>query len=625
MPGPCSHRAGSGRGHAHGGCDQSGFCACSAVRAEIMPPATRCLRSRPRSDAARCLCRDCPGRLARKQAPTLGGSQRAMRALSSEKSFLSRPMAEAGLLVLGVLLAPSVSSLASAAAPEISWPSKLIDPHPLPDDLVLPLPCGGAMAFRAVDVPLPTETLLADRPITLGAPTPQEGYSQFTLQTWLSAPFKPQGKGEQTQKMRRYYLAKYDVTRNQYTAVMEGTKGHCPAAPTLTSPSGGQKPQTSISWNEAQDFLALWTSWLLKNAPQTLPQHQGTPGFLRLPTDAEWGYAARGGAKVSPEGFQQPMWPLPDGALKEDYIVAGAQDGLQKIGSKKPNPLGLYDMLGEVDQMLQEPYRLHHGERLQGQAGGLQLRGGNYLAASADELSTATRSEAPAYNVRTGEPTRQVTTGIRVAIGANALDSPQAVTQAEKEFQALYAHYAQQAARNSPAAQSLLTSMSAHATDAAGKAELARIKAQLAAEAQKREETEQLAVHAQLEALMALGGNIGELDHVASFIATQLEQLSKAAPGQDLSQARANLARRRAQIRVQSEAYAELIRSMIRQLPDRDLLAKAAQEEKTALQQAGRTDSLPLLSIALEDLQQTASGHMPAPEEIARQFHRDTP
>lgn len=521
------------------------------------------------------------------------------------------PTTALSLLAL-MLLTPSAQ-----AAPTVTWPQPLVDPHPLPDDLVLPLPCGGGMAFRPIDVALPTAGLLADKELTLGDPSPQDGYTQFTHQTWLSAPFTVTGKP----LMRRYYLAKYDVTRNQYEAVTSGTKGTCPAAPS----GAGQKPKTSLSWIEAQDFLSSWTSWLLKNAPDTLPKHQDKPGFLRLPTDAEWSYGAQGGAKVSPAEFQQAFWPVPDGATKEDYIVAGAQDGLQKVGSKKPNPLGLYDMVGEVDQMMQEPYRLHHGERLQGQAGGVQLRGGNYLTASADELTTAKRSEAPAYNLHTGEPTRQDTTGFRAAIGADALETLQFGTEAEKEFQSLYEHYAQQAAQNSPASQSLLSSLSTHATDAAGKAELARIKAQLAAEAQKREETQLLAVRAQLEALMALGATIGELDHVANFIATHLDQLSKAAPDQDLTAARANLVRRRTQLRAQSEAYAELVRSVARQTTDPEVLHKAIEEEKTSLEQSDRASNVPYLNVAISDIQKALQGHVVTPAEVISQFHQNVP
>ncbi|NVN38350.1 SUMF1/EgtB/PvdO family nonheme iron enzyme [Komagataeibacter swingsii] len=70
---------------------------------------------------------------------------------------------------------------------------------------------------------------------------------------------------------------------------------------------------------------------------------------------------------------------MPEG--NDHYIVAGPDIGaLQPVGTLKPNPLGLYDILGEVDQIMLDPYRLNRVGRLHGQVGGVLLRGENYLS-----------------------------------------------------------------------------------------------------------------------------------------------------------------------------------------------------------------------------------------------------
>jgi formylglycine-generating enzyme required for sulfatase activity len=70
-----------------------------------------------------------------------------------------------------------------------------------------------------------------------------------------------------------------------------------------------------------------------------------TGEFYRLPTEAEWEYACRAGAAADPS-------PLGDYA----WYAANSQGKYQKVATKKPNPWGLYDMLGNVMEWTLDAY-----------------------------------------------------------------------------------------------------------------------------------------------------------------------------------------------------------------------------------------------------------------------------
>lgn len=83
---------------------------------------------------------------------------------------------------------------------------------------------------------------------------------------------------------------------------------------------------------------------------------------------------------------------------------------------KRPNPLGLFDVIGNAAEMVQESFQLVHAGRRQGTYGGFVVKGGNYLEGEMT-LFTGMRREYPLF-AADGSEQRNETTGFRVAIGA---------------------------------------------------------------------------------------------------------------------------------------------------------------------------------------------------------------
>ena len=122
-----------------------------------------------------------------------------------------------------------------------------------------------------------------------------------------------------------FEMGKYVVTQAEWKKVM-GTD--------VSTFKGDNLPMENISWNQIQDFLTKINSM--------------NDGFkYRLPTEAEWEYAARAGT----------TGPLIGDSL--DAIAWYDQKGGPKtkaVGTKAPNAWGLYDMQGNVWQWVQDAY-----------------------------------------------------------------------------------------------------------------------------------------------------------------------------------------------------------------------------------------------------------------------------
>lgn len=306
--------------------------------------------------------------------------------------------------------------LAVAAPLQASWDAQFFNPKAAKDDVVLPMPCGGAMVFRKVTIP--AQGPLDDYPITVGGDDEDAAYIEHTRPSHIAGGFT-------TDDGRYYLMGKYEVTALQYAALLDD---QCPKPGMSQSPMTWRLPKTGVNWYEAVELTKRYNLWLRHAALAKIPKEDGIPGFVRLPTEDEWEFAARGGLAVSPSDFQDRVFPMPHG-IGQYVWFAGANSANgkpQPVGLKQPNPLGLYDILGNAEEIVLEPFRLNKLDRLHGGAGGFIVRGGSFLTPQS-AMRTAYRQEALYYD---GPDLRHgLATGLRLVVSTPALTSVHRIQQ----------------------------------------------------------------------------------------------------------------------------------------------------------------------------------------------------
>ena len=122
-----------------------------------------------------------------------------------------------------------------------------------------------------------------------------------------------------------YYIGKYEVTQKLWKAVMGNNPSYY---------KGDNLPVERVSWNDVQEFIKKL--------------NQMTGKSYRLPTEAEWEYAARGGNNSRGYKFS--------GSNNIGSVAWYNGSTTHPVGSKSPNELGIYDMSGNVWEWCQDWY-----------------------------------------------------------------------------------------------------------------------------------------------------------------------------------------------------------------------------------------------------------------------------
>ncbi len=214
------------------------------------------------------------------------------------------------------------------------------------------------------DLPLSASSQASDKPSTSVPTKTQENMvlvekGSFTMgDTW--------GDGDSDEKPTHkvtftydFYIGKYEVTFEEYDAFWEATGRGNPGDQGWGRET---RPVINVSWNDA----IAYCNWLSEK--EKLPKAYDSNGNLldkdgrvttditkvvgyRLPTEAEWEYAAMGGNKS--EGYK---YSGSDNVSDVAWYDSNSGGKTQEVDKKAPNELGIYDMSGNVYEWCSDCY-----------------------------------------------------------------------------------------------------------------------------------------------------------------------------------------------------------------------------------------------------------------------------
>lgn len=161
----------------------------------------------------------------------------------------------------------------------------------------------------------------------------------------------------ETLNIKSFYLCKCEVTQSLWKAVMKSNPSHF---------KGDNLPVENVSWTDCQTFIKL-----LNNLSKM---------DFRLPTEAEWEYAARGGSKSNNYIYAGSNELNEVGWYSSNSNEKDSKKMTHPVGNKKHNELGLYDMSGNVSEWCSSNYSEKYGARLEKNK--YVFRGGAWLSSN---------------------------------------------------------------------------------------------------------------------------------------------------------------------------------------------------------------------------------------------------
>ncbi|MFC1735088.1 formylglycine-generating enzyme family protein [Candidatus Hydrogenedentota bacterium] len=182
---------------------------------------------------------------------------------------------------------------------------------------------------------------------------------------------------------RPFHIGVYEVTQAQYEQIMGTNPSHS---------KGPEQPVENVSWNDAQTFC------------RKLSEKENIK--YRLPTEAEWEYACRAGTDTT---FYWGELFNPEHAWS-NFVFPGDErlEAARQVGRRKPNPWGLYDMIGNVSELCEDRFGDYEGGEQTDPRGYVRgstrvTRGGSWYDRPLNSHSTSRRAADPeSFSYRIG-------------------------------------------------------------------------------------------------------------------------------------------------------------------------------------------------------------------------------